>query len=617
MKSLYLTSSLLFLVLASAAQTTYYVETTGSNSNPGTSALPYATIQGVINNETLVPGDSILVGAGTWTDEPITFTAADDGDATGFVTLQGQDSASTIMEYFLGVTNSIHLDGANYVKVRNIKFDDASDDVVQISGGDNNVIEHCWVLDGADEISIEASGSNTADNNIIRNNLLESDAFTYVDINGNNSGGTHICVGNQINDNVMRLMSGGAATPGIELSFADETIIQSNRILGGTRGIEIRNTGGADNIEVYNNYIRTNDDGFYNNGSTANSGNGKLYNNSFYSGATCAHFRSISGATVGGWDIRNNIFYTTSTSSSQYCLRIDGSTTAAICDYNQYYHPGGARCGNFNGTAYADLTGTGSADWDEIDHSSEAGMLGDESSQQGDPLYNNPASTANDGLNLTASSPCFGVGVTLVGVTQDINDLTRPASPALGAYEDAAILPIELLLFDASAQQRTALLQWKTASELNNHFFTLERSLDGHAWEEIGEVLGAGNSTTTLAYDFVDDNPYYPLSYYRLKQTDFDGASAYSAMRAVYFTEPEVSFGLYPNPSEGMVNIQLSLEDDAPLYYEVFGIDGKLTERSLVENKSISLNHLPAGLYTLALYEQNGTVIGHQKIVLK
>lgn len=529
-------------------QTNYYVETTGADAGTCPVGAPCATVQWVIDNQVLGPGDTIFVGAGTWTDEPITFSAADDGDATGFVTLQGVDSSTTVFEYFLGASNQIHLDEANYVKVRNIKFDDASDDVVQISGGDHNVIEHCWILDGSDQVSIEASGSNTADQNIVRNNLMESSSFTYVDINGNNSGGTFICTGNQIYDNVMQLLSGGNANPGIELSYADDTEIFRNRMLGATRGIEIENTGGGDGTLIYNNYIRTSDDSFYNNGAAATSSNGELRHNSFYSEKTCAYFRNLSGANVGGWDIRNNIFYTTSTSSSEYCLRIEGSTNADFCDYNQYYHPGSARCARFNGTAYASLSGTGGVDWDEVDHSDEAGMLGDENSQEGDPLYNNPTGTAWDFLDLAAMSPCYANGVTLAGIPTDIYLAVRPVNPAIGAFDNIATLPVELLSFNASEDGRQALLQWRTATEVNNASFVIERSEDGLHFEALTSVPGAGTSNMVITYSTIDTDPKFGVNYYRLKQVNYDGTSSFSGVRTVEFSTSDQAVSIYPNP---------------------------------------------------------------------
>jgi hypothetical protein len=94
-------------------------------------------------------------------------------------------------------------------------------------------------------------------------------------------------------------------------------------------------------------------------------------------------------------------------------------------------------------------------------------------------------------------------------------------------------LPIELLSFTAKYQDGIVLLNWATGSEINNDYFTLERSRDALNAEIIGFVDGAGNSSRTLHYQFVDRDPLPGISYYRLKQTDYDGSFEYSQWVAV------------------------------------------------------------------------------------
>ena len=65
---------------------------------------------------------------------------------------------------------------------------------------------------------------------------------------------------------------------------------------------------------------------------------------------------------------------------------------------------------------------------------------------------------------------------------------------------------------------------------INNDFFTIERTLDGIAFEEIAEIPGAGNSFTPITYVTTDESPFPGLSYYRLKQTDYDGQFEYSGL---------------------------------------------------------------------------------------
>lgn len=108
-------------------------------------------------------------------------------------------------------------------------------------------------------------------------------------------------------------------------------------------------------------------------------------------------------------------------------------------------------------------------------------------------------------------------------------------------------MPIELLHFDATVVDEQVELRWQTASEIDNDYFTIERSKDAQEWEVVTHVDGAGNSTQPLAYATVDNNPFTGVSYYRLKQTDFDGTFTYSSIRAVTIG---ASFALtvYPNP---------------------------------------------------------------------
>lgn len=86
-------------------------------------------------------------------------------------------------------------------------------------------------------------------------------------------------------------------------------------------------------------------------------------------------------------------------------------------------------------------------------------------------------------------------------------------------------LPIELLSNNVNCDNNNAVVTWSTASETNNSFFTIEKSSDGINFTTIGTVLGGGTSTSILNYSFTDYNTYPGTSYYRLKQTDYDGAT--------------------------------------------------------------------------------------------
>ncbi len=118
-------------------------------------------------------------------------------------------------------------------------------------------------------------------------------------------------------------------------------------------------------------------------------------------------------------------------------------------------------------------------------------------------------------------------------------------------------LPVELIYFNAMpVENRKVKVEWKTASEINNDFFTIEKSVNILDWETVNTVDGAGNSNTHLSYSTFDNKPYSGVSYYRLKQTDFDGQFKYSPIKRVqliYFSTESIE--VYPNPTSNLITV--------------------------------------------------------------
>ncbi len=112
-----------------------------------------------------------------------------------------------------------------------------------------------------------------------------------------------------------------------------------------------------------------------------------------------------------------------------------------------------------------------------------------------------------------------------------------------------AVLPIKLLTFDAKVIFKTVKLSWVILTEVNNDFYTIERSADGVYFYPIAKINGGGNSSAPLDYQFVDEYPLAGVSYYRLKQTDYDGDSEEFAPKTVNVRSTQSRFSLYPNPS--------------------------------------------------------------------
>lgn len=133
--------------------------------------------------------------------------------------------------------------------------------------------------------------------------------------------------------------------------------------------------------------------------------------------------------------------------------------------------------------------------------------------------------------------------------------LTPNSDVAFVAYNtvSADILPITLLGFGAHSQHGEVVIKWKTAREINNDYFTVERSPDGKNWSQIVRKDAAGDSQSELYYQETDRYPLAGMSYYRLRQTDYDGNYSYSGIAAVQVEGKDVE--LFPNPASGVLSI--------------------------------------------------------------
>lgn len=108
-------------------------------------------------------------------------------------------------------------------------------------------------------------------------------------------------------------------------------------------------------------------------------------------------------------------------------------------------------------------------------------------------------------------------------------------------------LPVDLLYFKSSTSNGVKLI-WATATEINNDFFSIERSEDGSSFYEIGKVEGNGNTNTIIEYEFSDRFAFAPIEYYRLKQVDYDGQFEYFDVHRIDtgLGEQQSRLALYP-----------------------------------------------------------------------
>ena len=180
--------------------------------------------------------------------------------------------------------------------------------------------------------------------------------------------------------------------------------------------------------------------------------------------------------------------------------------------------------------------------------------------------------------------------------------------PQTGVSFGTAPLPIKLITFNATAKGNSVVLNWQTATEINNDYFTIERSTDADNWEEILYIAGAGNSNKTETYTSTDLNPLNGTVYYRLKQTDFDGKFEYFNVVAVNLEKESThKIAVYPNPANAntSVAVEHNFNENSTITISVKNIEGKEMTSFVSGNTKTAIEGLPKGLYFVTVSTAN------------
>ncbi|MDX2360781.1 MAG: hypothetical protein QNK23_08235 [Crocinitomicaceae bacterium] len=148
------------------------------------------------------------------------------------------------------------------------------------------------------------------------------------------------------------------------------------------------------------------------------------------------------------------------------------------------------------------------------------------------------------------------------GGPQPVIDLTIGGTGELNC--SIAYLPVELVSFNGVHLSDHNRLTWITESEINNDYFTIERSVDGHSWEVVDYVNGTGTTQHSRVYSLDDYDFFYPVTYYRLSQTDYDGTHKIHeviAVNAKKTLEGDLVTQMFPNPSESYATFMYNGHD--------------------------------------------------------
>lgn len=179
---------------------------------------------------------------------------------------------------------------------------------------------------------------------------------------------------------------------------------------------------------------------------------------------------------------------------------------------------------------------------------------------------------------------------------------------------EALLLDVELSEFKAELISNTVDLFWTTESEVDNDYFVVERSTDGNKWNAIDTLSGQGNSSQTYHYKTNDINPLYGVSYYRLKQVDFNGQVTYFESQKIENYNQNIT--IFPNPSNQLIYIN-GIETTDQNNIQVYSINGK----HVTDQTSISFNNRQVEIdfygLTNGIYIININGISHKVSLIK
>jgi hypothetical protein len=174
-------------------------------------------------------------------------------------------------------------------------------------------------------------------------------------------------------------------------------------------------------------------------------------------------------------------------------------------------------------------------------------------------------------------------------------------------------LPIELARFVGQCDNGSVLITWTTFSEIDNDFFTLERSRNGIDWEIVDVIEGAGNSNVPITYMVNDNQSFGGTSYYRLKDTDIYGKENYSQVIAVTCGNSATDFDLinaYEVDNSDLV-VEFTAKEFESFEVVLFDISGRIVfDHAGVAQDGLNKLRLPVqgvakGIYIVDLHNDS------------
>jgi Secretion system C-terminal sorting domain len=239
------------------------------------------------------------------------------------------------------------------------------------------------------------------------------------------------------------------------------------------------------------------------------------------------------------------------------------------------------------------------------------------------------------GITTSCGGPCVAGGTINTTIPIDVNEVALNVSANTTYYlqihsaqlnntvfsrvylfDLTKSLPVELVKFEATKKGNTNHLTWQTATEKNNSHFDIERSTTGQDnWVKMGSVKGNGNSQIIRDYTFTDNGPL-SISYYRLKQNDFDGTSEYSNVVNVANKSGKFKVNaLLPNPTKDNLTIQFESNNNETVQMSVMDMTGRVVLTQNAQNTEgpnavvLNLANLSNGMYMVSLRNNESVIV--------
>ncbi len=219
--------------------------------------------------------------------------------------------------------------------------------------------------------------------------------------------------------------------------------------------------------------------------------------------------------------------------------------------------------------------------------------------------------SSDNGVTWVLSGTCDPTSTSAIVKRNGMNGFS-----IFAATQASVPMPVEMMGVYGFSVGRENEIHWKTASEVNADRFEIEASQDGESFHTIGSVEAAGNSMEENSYTFVDNNPYFPVTFYRIRSIDMDASYRYSPIISIASNlEADLSIHqVYPNPATESTVVEFSSKSEEQYHLQVIASNGKIVFEQTsklkgVQALSLNVKSWSAGIYSIRITTDSGKVV--------